>query len=184
MKKIILILGIVLLGVVVSLYFFSSNETTEPDGQSPWTIFPGGDTPRTDTNPVGSNTPLVIQTATGDRLEVRNFIADPEIVEDEANAGLYHLGNRFPSGNATQNVTPEYTVSYIRSTDYFNVGLFKEPLGESRRQAELDLMRRLGLTEAEMCSLDYMVSTPHWVNEFYAGSSLGFSFCPGSVPLE
>jgi len=45
-------------------------------------------------------------------------------------------------------------------------------------------MSRLGIGEQEMCQLHYSFSAPYWVNEFYAGRELGFSFCPGSVSLE
>jgi len=48
---------------------------------------------------------------------------------------------------------------------------------------ERDLMAKLGITEDAMCQLNYMVSVPYWVNEYYAGESLGFSFCPGATQL-
>ncbi len=98
--------------------------------------------------------------------------------EDASNRGLYHL-NVPPSANPSA----PYDITYESATQYFNISLLAEPIGQTRVEMEHDLMTKLGVSENAMCLLNYMVSVPYWVNAFYTGKNLGFSFCPGAVVL-
>ena len=73
-----------------------------------------------------------------------------------------------------------FIITYVARDQSFNIGLFAEPLGETRKAAEQYLIQKLGLSEREMCFLRASVVTPYWVNSFYSGKNLGFSFCPGT----
>ncbi len=126
---------------------------------------------------------FVITTRDGKPLEVTDFTKDPRTTSDLQNAGSYFVGGHFPVTEAEPQVTPPYTITYIQDTQFFNIGLYAEPLSDTRKKAETYLRAQLGLKDAQMCELNYMVSTPVYVNEFYGGNSLGFSFCPGSVSL-
>lgn len=120
---------------------------------------------------------LSITTYSGDTVATRNFLDDPSVTEDSVNPGYYYLGNQ-PQGTSTP-----YLIEYIKETDYFNIELLEEPIGETRKSAEDDLRSRLGLSDSELCALDYVVSTPTSVNSTYASINLGFSFCSGAVTL-
>jgi len=103
-----------------------------------------------------------------------------ETVEDMVNPGHYHLGYHFTEGG---NEKIPYAIDYIDTTDFFNIVLYQEPINQSRKKAEQYLMTHLGISQDQMCTLRYMVSVPYSVSEFYTGTSLGFSFCPGSVQI-
>lgn len=116
-------------------------------------------------------------------VETLDFLKNPTTFMDSSNPGFYYLGydpNKTEVSTASD--TP-YVIFYISDTQFFNIALTQEPVGASREAAQQYLMKQLGITEAQMCSLDYMVSTPYRVNQFYTGKSLGFSFCPGAVQL-
>lgn len=83
----------------------------------------------------------------------------------------------------TEQPLSPYIITYVASDQSFNIGLFKEPLGDVRKQAEQDFLTKLGVTQAEACRLKHVVQTPFWVSSFYGGKNLGFSFCPGATQL-
>ena len=101
------------------------------------------------------------------------------------NPGYYYLGYHYANGTSdpTASNDPPYLIEYISTTQYFNISLLHEPLGQIRQQAEQYLMAHTGLTQNQMCQIKYMVSVPSSVNQVYAGTNLGFSFCPGAVQL-
>lgn len=128
---------------------------------------------------------MTVVDAGGKAISTTNFIADPATVKDPINAGYYYLGYHVnegvPDPTATDN--PPYVIEYIAETNYFNIALLQEPIGEQRLAAEQYLMARLGITPDQMCRLDYMVSVPDRINSYYSGKNLGFSFCPGATAL-
>jgi len=99
------------------------------------------------------------------------------------NDGQYFLGN-FIDPTVENPPQVPYAIEYNSNTQFFSMALFQEPISESRRGAEQFLMRFLGLSETQLCQLNYRISVPNRVNQIFAGVSLGFSFCPGSVVLE
>lgn len=109
-------------------------------------------------------------------IQTVNFLSDPTTVKDPNNEGYYYLGHQ-ASDNSP------YVITYISATQYFNVALLQEPIGPVRKDAEQYLMTRLGISQNQMCQLDYMVSVPDRVNSQYSGINLGFSFCPGATVL-
>jgi len=113
-----------------------------------------------------------------------SFLNDPETVKDPQNSGYYYLGYHatregFPDPAATDH--PPYLISYIASTQYFNVTILQEPLKAVREQAEAYLKQKTGLSNDEMCGLHYGVYVINDANSAYAGRNLGFSFCQGAV---
>ncbi len=177
--------GVLLIGILVFIVF--SNNATAPNpepgnGGDPETTFPIG----TGTSSTGTDDEkrIALTTQSGEIIRVRNFLEAPATVPDTSNLGYYFLGNTFSTTPESGVSSPAYVISYIAETQYFNITLLTEPLARARISAEGYLMTYLGISAEEMCKLSYMVSTPHYVNEYYTGSSLGFSFCSGSIPLE
>jgi hypothetical protein len=131
---------------------------------------------------------LVVATSDKGTVITRDFIHNGETVTDTVNPGTYQLAGSLeycladgtcPSGAATS----DFSISYNSKTQFFNVALVNEPLGPVRAAAEKFLTSRLGVSSAQMCRLQYFVGTPNYVNSSYSGKNLGFSFCPGAVPL-
>lgn len=178
----ILGIGVVVFAAVVGGTILLNKKTTPSPSTSTepsQTGYTGGLYPVTVTvAPVNSST----QEATTTTLGVREFLKDPETKSDPNNPGHYFLGN-YIDPTIDQPPGVPYVIEYIEKTKYFSIALLQEPIGSARQAAEQYLMQHLGISEAQMCSLRYMVSTPISVNSTYAGTSLGFSFCPGATEL-
>ena len=126
-----------------------------------------------------------VVTSSGGVMQTNNFLANPS-TGAYPTAGYYYLGYHAPLSNVpdtTATAHPPYVIEYVSQTQYFNISLLQEPLGAARTQAEQFLRAQLGISEAQMCQLQYMVSVPVSVSAEYAGESLGFSFCSGAVKL-
>lgn len=121
----------------------------------------------------------------GGFVQTLDFINDPATAKDPINPDYYYLGYHVNEGKSDPTATdnPPYIITYISTTHYFNIALFQEPIGIVREEAQQYLMTHLGITQSQMCQLDYMVSVPWRVNQIYSGKNLGFSFCPGATAL-
>lgn len=124
-------------------------------------------------------TGLAVAGQNGSAVVVHDFTKDPQTKADPNNAGQYYLTG---DTDVVAGVTP-YSIFFVEANQSFNITLLKEPIKDIRIQAETELMQRLNITEAQACSLNYYVSVPAQVSEFYAGKNLGLSFCPGAVVL-
>jgi hypothetical protein len=113
-------------------------------------------------------------------LSVRNFLQDADVSADSQNDGYFFLDNTVQT-ESEQNV--HYTITYESTEQFFNVVLLKEPLRDSRLQAEEYLKSLLNITDQEMCQLKYTLSTPLYVSEQRSGIDFRFSFCEGAVTL-
>lgn len=122
---------------------------------------------------------------TGEAIQTLDFINDPATAKDPINPDYYYLGYHINEGGTDPTATdnPPYLITYIRTTHYFNIALLQEPIGVVREDAQQYLMAHLGITQSQMCQLDYMVSVPWRVNQIYSGKNLGFSFCLGATSL-
>jgi len=174
-----ILLVLILLGLITWTLFGSKEEVVvvDPVTQDQFPI--SADIPRDDA------TSITISTAKGELLPVKNFFTDGETVPDPTNKGYYHLGNHFPFDSDMASTAPAipYTITFIESTQFFNIGLYEEPISEARLEAEQYLRDHLGVTKEQMCDLNYVVSVPNFVSPLFAGDSLGFSFCPGAIEI-
>lgn len=179
-RLIVIILGIIIVGTGATWYFFfRSGQPVQPtQGVSNGSALPIAGQNNNQILNTGVTTPtqtLALQTTDGGAVAVNNFLKDPNTVADPINSGYYDLGS------ATN--TPSFMVTYIASTQYFNIELLQEPIGQSRELAQLYLERVLGISEIDLCRIHYTVSAPSSVSSLYGGASLGFSFCPGATKL-
>ena len=122
----------------------------------------------------GQSRTLEIKGADGSSIPVMNFLNSPKTVKDPNNTEYYLLGFSTSS---------PYMITYIASTQYFNIELLQEPIGLARTQAEQYLMTLLGISRDQMCRLPYQLGVPNSVNARFASIDLGFSFCPGATEL-
>jgi len=134
---------------------------------------------------VTTSAPASQATTSVGTVQTDTVIQDPATVKDPINPGYYYLGYHTSVGASDPTATnnPPYIITYISATEYFNIALLQEPIGPVRLEAEQYLMAHLGISQSQMCQLDYMVSVPVRVNSQFAGSNLGFSFCPGATVL-
>jgi hypothetical protein len=174
----LVILGLIVLSILgAGVYILLQPKQTPPEKQ-PVTLPTSGTsvTPTPSSFATSSSSLLVLTAVDGAKIETRNFLDDPDTWADPVNEGYYQLG----FSNATD---PEFIVTYIESTQYFNIALLKEPLGEVRKHAEQFFLQRLGVSTRDACRLAYTISTNSRVSTLYGGTSLGFSFCPGATKL-
>ncbi len=182
-KKLFIIIGMVIVLMVFAAFVFwhrsVSNQTPmppvtqEPGGSvaiNPPAQIPGGHTSAT----------MSLRTADGGSIRTKDFKQDPAIEEDPVNPGYYYLGYHIADYPAKK---APYLIEYRDATQYFNIVLLQEPIGAARRAAEIYLVERLGISQSQMCRLQYTVSVPDSIDGTYTTMNLGFSFCPGSVAL-
>lgn len=194
MYKKIILGGFVIVFCLFLLYWFLHYEQSNQDTEDTTTTLPisntgnggvgggaGGNGSVVDT----SKSSLSIKTTSGGVLQVKNFIEDSATVSDPQNDGYYYLGNHYPFEIVDEEhiEQPEYIIMYIAESQYFNIVLLREPLRTTRKNAEQYLLEHLGVSPEELCQIDYVVSVPHYVNQYYTGMNLGFSFCQGTVAL-
>ena len=119
---------------------------------------------------------------------MKDFIHNGETVADTVNPGTYvlagSLGYCLADGSCPSGApTTSFAISYDEKIRFFNIVLLEEPLGVTRFEAEQFLANRLGLSREQLCSLDYSIGAPYWINDAYADKNLGFSMCKGATPL-
>lgn len=157
----------------------SGNQLT-PGGGNSTTVVPGGSGGTQGTSQgsgitsAGVSVPLV----GGQTLQVKDFKKDPATLTSKNLPGHYYL-----AGGIGSTAGIPFRTFYLESDGSFRITLLQEPLSETRAAAESDLMARLGITEKQMCGLNYIVSVLNSVNPNYPGRNLGFSFCPGAEAL-
>lgn len=178
-RLIVLLFAIAAISVSAFLYFFfrSGQPVQEVQTNTGFPIAGQNVNPALDTGVVASTTQkMSLPTTGGGSVAVENFLNDPETVADPVNSGYYDLGY------STTN-TPPFMITYIATTQYFNIELLQEPIGQTRELAQQYLEQHLGISSADLCKLNYTISAPTSVSILYGGASLGFSFCPGATTL-
>ncbi|HWB34048.1 MAG TPA: hypothetical protein VG753_01875 [Candidatus Paceibacterota bacterium] len=192
MQKITLIAAsiaaIVMIGlgalVVINLFHGSAAPATSQNN-TPVSILPGD---------TGGPTGQVEVPAQGDTTGSSSSASGSAPVDVVANPqtgtyptpGYYYLGYHVGHASSTDPLSmpnPPFLILYISQTQYFNISLLQEPIADTRVEAEQYLMSQYGLTQDQMCALNYTVSTPYWVDEKYSSIDLRFSFCPGATTL-
>jgi hypothetical protein len=179
-------LVVILLAVMVIYILVPKNTTTTTNTPSETTFPASGNS--TTSNSSTSSGIATVSTQSGGKVATLNFIHNGTTIEDPANKGTYYLAGSSGACNSngscpTAGTEKDFTILYYPSNGSFNIGLASEPLGQVRIEAEQYLMKELGLSEQQMCDLKYNISTSAYVNQQYGGENLGFSFCPGAIPL-
>lgn len=179
MKKILLIGGLsflVVVGLVVLVLWFTSTSTS-PQSAPGATSFPSASS----TTSAGGGAQAT-QSATlslsarggGAPIVVKDFLSNGITTPNTLNPGNYFV---------TSTSTLAYSIGYDEQAQFFTIALQQEPLGASRHAAEQFLLKTLGVSENELCRVQYFLVTDQYTNSFYAGKNLGFSFCPGATVL-
>jgi len=187
---IIAIFGAGLIGLIIFVMFLGGQrgQTGQDQNNTPTNTLPGSNPTTVGTNDgTGSNTTnspqdgatISIGTSDGGSIQVANPKKDPTLKEDSTNPGYYY----FKASGNTASTTGSYVIEYIDKTQFFNVILEEEPIGQAREQAQAYLAQHLGISQSQLCSLNYMVTVPYSVNQDFASTDLRFSVCADATPL-
>ncbi len=119
---------------------------------------------------------------------VTDFIHNGLTGPDTQNPGTYYLagspGYCLSDGTCPHGASAtEFNITYDTKAQFFTIALVAEPLGTIRGKAERFLLNTLGISETQLCTLNYYVGTVSALNEQFAGRNLGFSFCPNATVL-
>lgn len=196
-KLIIWIVGVFLGVIVVAVLWyvvFAPKATPPPPLSTGGTLPISGSirpTPST-SSPSATTTQgesvMEITTYGGNTVLAKDFIHNGTTINDTANNGRYllagNLGYCISDPNQCQAAPAKnFSVYYDSAVQSFIITLTEEPLGQARNDAEQFLFATLGLTQSQMCSLNYLVGVTKYVSDQYAGKNIGFSFCPGATTL-
>lgn len=197
-KLIIWIVGILLGVVIIALgwYVFSASKTVPQTTAQPTpTTLPmsGSVGPiRQPTSSPGTTSPSVramtLATQDGQAIQVIDFIHNGATIPDSANVGHYLLAGNLgyclsnPKDCQAAPAT-DFAVYYNSMLQSFTITLTREPIGQSRLDMEQFMLVTLGLTQLQLCDLNYYVGVTKYINSQFTGKNLGFSFCPGATTL-
>jgi hypothetical protein len=187
------LIALIVVGAILWFFFFAPKQSPAPS-ENPSVALPiSGSTSvpvtgTTATSSPGSTQTMAVGALGGGTVVTSDFIHNGETLPDAANKGRYLLvGNlgycvsnpqECQAGTAT-----DFSIFYDSNYGAFTIGLLNEPLGQVRLSMEQFLMNTLGITQKDMCKLNYYVGTTYTVNTFYSAKNLGFSFCPGATVL-
>lgn len=184
------LLGAILIGVLWYLFFFPK-PTTQVLQQPPVTLPSSGSvTPVTPGSASSSPTAQTMTLTVQDDQKVitNDFIHNKITIPDAANAGRYLLAGNLgycvsDPEKCQAGLVTHYNLYYNSPEQSFTIELTKEPIGQTRLAMEQFMLATLGISQTEMCSLNYYVGVTLNVNSQFTGKNLGFSFCPGATVL-
>lgn len=189
-KHIIWIVGgiitVTILGALMYVFLFAS-PAPEPSPSGTVTLPGSGPAPLASSTPSGGQA-MIITNQDGKEVVVNDFLHNGTTIPDTVNPGRYLLAGNLgycPSSSQECQTTSSgnFNAYYESGTQSFVISLTDEPIGHARLVAEQFLLKTLGISDLEMCTLKYYVGATTYVNEQYGGKNLGFSFCPGATKL-
>lgn len=199
MKKYLIIALVLLVAVGIAYWLFARQQsagsantgtstpiTLPAAGQAPVGTYvpPGTELAATSTAPDTTEVAL----RAGGSVVVNDFLHNGTTISDPENTGNYYLAGSVgyclkdgscPSGAKADN----YIVIYDSAHQFFTIALTAEPIGPARLAAEAFLRTTLGLSNEQLCGLNYYIGTTESVNNSYSGKNLGFSACAGATSL-
>ncbi len=181
---------IVTLAVVVAILVFFLNPTKPSSSttQNPVTLPSSGNAIVQVTGTLGSVTTMTVRASGTGSIATNDFIHNGTTIPDTANKGRYLLAGDLEycvtnPADCKAGSTTDYNIIYDNTSQSFTIALLTEPIGRTRLAAEQFLLQTLGITQEQMCKLNYYVGTTYLINSFYSSKNLGFSFCPDATKL-
>lgn len=192
-----IVIGLLLIIIAsVVWYLFLPKPASTPAVVQPTPSLPVGGAAQT--TPVatssssrGSNsttTHISITDRTGAQMVVNDFIHNGTTLADASNSGNYLLAGNLgycisdPQKCQAAEAT-DFSVYYNGKPQSFTITLTAEPIGTARLHMEQFMLTTLGVSQSQLCNLNYLVGVTRYVNSQYTGRNLGFSFCPGATKL-
>ena len=173
MRTFLLICSIIIILILITFLLKLDNK----NGENIQTQGKSSTITTTSTSGVSTTHPTVLLgTKGGSFIHVRNFIEDSDV-------STWYDDSTYLIGSADSISGPLYQIFYYTTDHSVVISLQGKPLSTARSVAEVELVRRFGLSQQELCSLLIRVSTPSFVSEDLSGRELGLSFCPSSISL-
>jgi len=186
----IVLLGAILVGGV--WYVFSGSSTPVDQASELPTTLPssGSVTPVSSSFATSSQSAqtMALATQSGTLVATNDFIHNGTTIPDTANPSRYLVaGNLGYCLNDPQKCqagsAKNFNIYYNSAPQSFTIALTDEPIGQARLDMEQYLLTALGITQEQMCDLNYYVGVTVYVNSQFTGKNLGFSSCPGATVL-
>ena len=135
-----------------------------------------------------SDATMVLADQNGNQVTLRDFLHNGTTIPDTANPGHYLLAGNLgycPLDPQKCQAAPsnDFSIYYNSGPQSFTIALTAEPIGQSRLDMEQFLLATLGVTQQQLCNLNYFVGVTRYVNAQFTAKNLGFSSCPGAVAL-
>ncbi len=201
-KLLITILSVITIVIALTLWFIfrqtgevagetPDSQVTLPDGENRRDSTqkqPDSTSPDDETVAPGQLATMTVPAYKGGIITVTDFINNGITLPDKSNKGRYLLAGDLgycviqPQECIAGSVVG-FNIFYDSAYGSFTIALLDEPLGELRNSAEQTLQARLGVSQKDMCRLNYYIGTDEGVSSVYAGKNLGFSFCPNATIL-
>lgn len=70
-----------------------------------------------------------------------------------------------------------FQIVYLSQFNKFLISILSSPFETARKEAEVEFLTTLGITEEEACLLNVSITTPFFANPDYAGKDFPLSFC-------
>lgn len=181
----------ILFGICIlagAIYFIFVLKSSPKTFQPTTTLPVSGSTVTSSTTSSGGVQTIVLATRDDSAVVANDFIHNGVTIPDVKNEGNYllagNLGYCLSDPQKCQAApSSNFSVYYVSSRKSFLINLTEEPLGQARLDMEQFLLPTLGLSQEQMCGLNYLVGVTAYVSEQYTGKNLGFSFCPGATVL-
>lgn len=124
---------------------------------------PSPDSSTPSTTPSPTNIPLTDE-ITISNIPVKNFYKKAEKIDNAGNVYFVDEPNK-------------YQILYEEKFDQFLISILGSPFEELRIEAEQKLISDLGITTAEACLLNVVITTPAFANPDFSGKPYKLSFC-------
>jgi hypothetical protein len=90
----------------------------------------------------------------------------------------------YKDGSVTYKANNDYSLFYNPNDQTFNISLMNSDVKNARNKAETDFLKILNINEKDACKLNVILAVPPSVDENYAGTNYGLSFCSNGIPFK
>lgn len=119
-------------------------------------------------------------------VTVKDFLNDGETKADPMNPGNYIVYGG--TGYCIEELCDEdhgntFLIEYDSQIRHFSVLIIREPVKDVRKNVQSVLSEKLGVSQQDLCKLNYSVYVPYWVTEDYSGVDIRFEGCQDALRL-
>ncbi|MFA6928053.1 MAG: hypothetical protein WC258_02200 [Patescibacteria group bacterium] len=75
-------------------------------------------------------------------------------------------------------------MAYYPEDQGFIIAILNPNIEDSRKEAEKEFIKLLGINKTEACNLTVELSVPYSINKEVSGKNYGLSFCPDGIPFD
>ena len=132
--------------------------------------------------PLSSGGSLPVASSTGAKPFIHPTSTTFQIGTPQGSVTVDNFLNNPPQVSADQTAvtlveTSTYDIVYYTNGSSFNIGIIAPPVAQSIIDAQNELLKILGISQADACKLNVVVGAPASLDPNYAGKNLGLTFC-------